>query len=268
MRSVRIPAPPLPAAPRLGRLLAGLLALLGALSPAVAPGQTRAGAGAPAAGTHTVRMHLYAPEGQTLLYEGLRTIERRDGQVVVSTTYTRPGGEVVQRTEAVYEADTLASVSYRLEDRRSGEQELLDRDGEWLRMSYRAKAADAPATGSAQPAPDLRFTATVEPTILREWARLMAGEDVPFRLLVPSRQDTYRFRLRREEAPALQQPGRLIVRMEPGTWLVRQLVDAMFFALEQAPPHRLLEFRGRSSLKADDGADQDVRIVYEYPAQG
>ncbi len=56
--------------------------------------------------------------------------------------------------------------------------------------------------------------------------------------------------------------------MDPDSWLIRQLVDPLFFYFDPEPPHRLLEYRGRVSIKSDDGDDQDLRITYHYLQEG
>jgi hypothetical protein len=248
-----------------GRTCIALLALLIAWPFAAPAGRAWALAPviAPVAGvdfTQTTRLHLYSLKGETLLFEGLRTIVVQGGRVNVTTVYTRPGGDLVQRTEAVFDVASLAPVSYLLEDARTGERALLRREGDRVVMSYRTIATDAPGTDSVAFAPELRFAATVEPMLRREWSRLVTGGSVTFRLLVPSRLDVYAFHLQREYAAALQRPGMVVVRMEPDTWLVRQMVAPLYFVLDEAPPHLLREFRGRSSIKTDGGADQDLRI--------
>ena len=245
----------------------GAALCLGLLAVLALPAQGQAPAAAPPSPDAQVRLLIYPLGADTLLYEGLRTVRHEGGRVIVTTTFMRPDGTPLQRTEGVYEEATLAPLVARLEDLRSGEEETFTREGGSVRMSYRATGQDAPASATVDAQPRQVFTATVVPFILQEWERLVAGQEVAFRLLVPSRRDSYAFRFRREDG-AGSVPGRLTVRMEPDTWLVRRLVEPLFFVLELAPPHRLREFRGRSSIKTDVGKDQDLRTVYRYPDEG
>lgn len=244
-----------------GRLwTAALLALL-ELLPSLAAAQ------APAPAEHTVNLNLLPLQGDTVRYRGVRTFREADGRVTVTTVFTDSAGQTIQRTEGVYEAADLAPVSWQLSDLRSGEEERLAREGEVVRMRYRASAGEAPDEDTVDWEPPMAFTPTVEALIEREWARLAAGETVTFRLLVPSRQDSFAFRLQRADDPA-PPAGRVRLRMEPDSWLVRQLVDPLFFLLDADPPHRLREFRGRSSIRTEEGELQDLRIVYAYPDEG
>ena len=237
-----------------------LALLAGLLIPGVAGARA---APAPAPAQSNVRMTFYPAQGDTVLYRGLRTIRSAAGRVTVTTVFSLPSGKPIQRTEAVYEAASLAPISWHLDDERSGEAESLVREGDALRLSYRADAHSASKSDTLPRRPGQMFTATVEPLIERDLARLTAGEVVRFRLLVPSRRDSYGFRIQRDDTPALQRPGTVVLRMDPDSWLVRRLVDPLYFVLQAQPPHRVLEFRGRVSIKTDAGDDQDLRIVYD-----
>lgn len=253
----------------MNRTLRMAMAVGALLVPALAAGPGTGGLWAQSAGQAgealTVELTLYAPGSRAVRYRGLRTVRHEAGQVTVATTFTTPAGEPIQRTVAVYERDTLAPVSWQLRDLRSGERETLERGNGTLHMSYRAGGEEAPDEDSVEAAEGQVFTATVVPYLRRRWSDLAAGETVNFGLLVPSRQDVFRFRALRDDAAPGGGPGRVVVRMEPGTWLIRQLVDPLYFVLDADPPHRLREFRGRSSIRDDAGEEQDLRMVYTYP---
>jgi hypothetical protein len=253
------------------RLRAGLralplvLALLGAwlAAQAAPPPDAGAAAGTDAeSGPSIVHMVFTPLQGDTVLYTGLRTVRSEGGRVTVTTTYALPSGATIQRSEAVYEAATLALVSWRMDDARSGEQEQMQRDGGSVRLAYRANGHSARSTATLPWRPQQIFSATVEALIQRDWAPLAAGQAVSFRLLVPNRLDSYGFRLQRDDTPARQRPGAMVIRMEPDSWLVRRLVDPLYFVQDAAPPHGLIEFRGRVPIRTDAGEEQDLRVRY------
>jgi hypothetical protein len=98
---------------------------------------------------------------------------------------------------------------------------------------------------------------------------LRAGGTLTLDLLVPSRLETVRFRVRWEGDTLLEGQPAAVMRMEPATWLIRQLVDPLHFFFATDAPHRLIEYRGRTALKRDDGKPQDARVVYyPVPARG
>lgn len=242
------------------------LALL--LAPGVAGAEAPAASATQPAATEHIAIVLHALHGDAVLYTGRRTISQTGGRVTVRTEFLSPAGAVVQRTEGVFNAGTLAPLSWHLDDLRSGEAERIERHGETIELRYRLTGKDTLDSTTLTARHDLVFTPTVEPLILRDWDRLLAGKTVSFRLLVPSRLDSYSFRIQRDTTPALQQPGRVVLRMEPDSWFVRRLVDPLYFVFDAQAPHALREFRGRSSIRTDAGKTQDLRMDFRLSAQG
>ena len=197
----------------------------------------------------------------TVVYTATREVRTEAGRVTERTVFSDAQGRAVQRTEAVFEAESLAPVSYHLEDLRSGEMEDLRREGNQVHMRYRERTGAKEKTGTETYVAGMLFSPTVSPFIKRNLERLRKGETVEFKFLVPSRQDVFTFRIQLDTERTFGVPA-LVVRMDPGTWLIRQLVDPLFFVLNTAPPHDTLLFEGRSSVKAEDGADQVLRYDF------
>lgn len=85
---------------------------------------------------------------------------------------------------------------------------------------------------------------------------------------MPSRRDVYSFRMRRVEPEWDVAPGRMVVKMEPDTWILRLAVDPLYFTFATDPPHRLMEYRGRGVISTASGETQDLRITYVYEEGG
>ena len=94
-----------------------------------------------------------------------------------------------------------------------------------------------------------------------------AADEVEFDLLVPSRQESIKFRLKNDGERYFEDLQVIVFRMEPNSWLFRLLVDPLYFSLTVEAPHRVIEFKGRSSVKTDEGENQDLRMVYRYSAR-
>ncbi len=59
----------------------------------------------------------------------------------------------------------------------------------------------------------------------------------------------------------------LVVRMEPSSSFLGTLVDPLVFTLEQAPPHRVLQYVGRTTPKiqvAGKWKDLDAVTVFDW----
>ncbi|MBI3991986.1 MAG: hypothetical protein HY342_01825 [Candidatus Lambdaproteobacteria bacterium] len=236
-------------------LLPALVALLGALL--ALPPAVRAQA-------QTIGLELFELAGGAPKYRGERQVSVTSGVVTEVTSYRDPAGQEVQHVEAVYREENLGVVSYRARDMVIGrEEDLLYKDGK-VQMRYVSEAGADPDIDTVDWQNSIAFSPVVVPLIVRNWERLRGGAEVTFDLLVPSRQDTVGFRVRMDGAAELNGAPVTVMRMEPSSWIIRRLVDPMYFAIEDAPSHRVLEFRGRSTIPTKSGGDQDLRMVYRY----
>jgi hypothetical protein len=211
-----------------------------------------------------IDLALYSLENGQLLYRGNRRILEEEGRVRVLTTFTSPAGTPLQETEAVYQGESLTPVTYTLDDLRSGEGERLRVEGGRVFLAYRENHEEELEEDDVELAPGVLFTATVVPYLLRNWVALRGGARLEFPFLVPSRQDVYQFRAQRDEKAGAGKRERIVIRMEPASWFLRRLVDPLFFEFSAEDTPRLLEFRGRSSLRDEEEDTQDLRMTYSY----
>jgi hypothetical protein len=212
-----------------------------------------------------IDLALYSLADGQLLYRGhRRVLEEEEGRTRVLTTFTTPAGTSIQETDALYRSDTLAPVNYSLDDLRSGESERLRVEGGRVFLAYRENREEKLAEDDVELSPNAVFTATVVPFLLRNWVALREGATLVFPFLVPSRQDVYAFRAGRDEKAGAGKRERIVIRMEPDSWFLRRLVDPLFFEFSTEETPRLLEFRGRSSLRDEDEDTQDLRMTYSY----
>jgi hypothetical protein len=201
-----------------------------------------------------------------LLFRGQGTISSREGRILETIVYADADGRETQRVEAEYEQESLALVKFRREYTRTGEWESLERQGERVRMLYREEGEAEPEARELIWKEGMAFTVVVGPRIRKERAALLAGKEVSFELIVPSRLDVYGFRLRKEGEAEVDGRRVLVIRMEPSAFLIRQLVDPILFYFSVEPPYDLLEYRGRTSVKDAKGDAIDARVVYRYAA--
>ena len=210
-----------------------------------------------------VTIEMFPLQGGAVMYTAERTLHTEGGQLTEKNTYRDTKGTVLVETEAVFDATTLEPVKYRYQDLRSGETETLDRQAGKAVMTYVKAKGESKKTGEEALAADKIISAAVTMFIQRNREALKAGMNMDFRLLVPSRQDSVGFRVV-SDAQAKAPAGTSVYRMEASSWVIRKLVDPLFLILEDQPPYRLMEFRGRAAVKSNEGKDQDLRSVFHY----
>lgn len=217
-----------------------------------------------AAQESTVKLDLYELNSSTLIYRGLRREIEKNGVVNETTVYTDLKGVEIHKIEVIYRKKNLGLVSYRLRDLVIGkEADLTYRDGK-VAIRFLEKSGEDEDTDEVEWTETVAFSSAVVPLIVRGWERLLGGGEVVFDYLVPSRQETVEFRVRMDRRGSLNGVKATFMRMEPDSWIIRALVDPIFFIIEDDPRHRILEYQGRSSIPTKEGDDQDLRLVYRY----
>jgi hypothetical protein len=94
-----------------------------------------------------------------------------------------------------------------------------------------------------------------------KWNNLEQGQQLDFNFMVPSRLDYYSFRAIRVS----ETPSELIVRIEPGSMMIRWLAGAIVVHYDKST-RRILSYEGKSNITDSKGTNLVVRLV--YPQEG
>jgi len=179
--------------------------------------------------------------------------------LAATTTYRGPGGEALAVLRTDFSRDPFAP-GYRFEDRRSGlVEEVAVSDGT-LTMTRSGKRRALPSPSS--PARPLVAGQGLDRLVRARLAELEAGAEFPVTFAVPSRLDTFAFRVRSLPGP----PGgsALRVRVEIESWVLRLFAGGIDCDYDRASG-RLVRYRGPSNLLDEAGEAQVVTITYAYP---
>ncbi|HVP68188.1 MAG TPA: hypothetical protein VMT17_13080 [Anaeromyxobacteraceae bacterium] len=197
-----------------------------------------------------------------LLYREDHVVRRSGGRLLdATTTYSDPAGRVIAVLRSDFSRDPFAP-SYEFRDLRSGAVESVDilRDGVDLRSPSGARRIAAPE-GPAR----LVTGQGLDRLVRDRLESLMRGEELEVAYAIPTRLDTYSFRVRALEDGAAQ--DRVRVRVEVSSWVLRLLAPHLEVDYQRSTK-RLLRYRGVSNLADARGEYPEVEIVYAYPDDG
>ena len=214
--------------------------------------------------TSVVGFQAYALDGDDLVFQGDSRTTSEGGKVREVVIYRDPAGKEIQRVETVYEEAGFVLVSYSKVDHRTGESEKMVKTGSDVELRYRKSAEDAERSETLEWSDSMGFTSMIVPGIRKNWELLAQGEELEMDFLVPSRLETVGFRLTKEGEETVGGKAVVVIRMEPSAFVIRLLVDPLYFYLESAQPRRLIQYRGRTSVKTVDGDSLDARLTYIY----
>jgi hypothetical protein len=192
----------------------------------------------------------------------------------VRREYTYPDGRPAAREHVLYEGNRL--VAYELEDLQTGAagSAKVERDPKRpanasLAFQYSPSASARPSSAvKSEPLlPDTLVDDMVGPFLAAHWEALQRAEKVSCRYAVVSRRETVGFAFLKESDSKWRGRDVLIVKMEPASWFISALVDPLFFTVEKAPPHRVLQYVGRTTPKLPVGGkwkDLDAVTVFDW----
>ncbi len=195
-----------------------------------------------------------SPKGEVVYRERHEVTENGGRPLRAVTRYFDPKGREIGRLETDF-TRSVAAPSYRFVDERTGKSESASVSGSSVVLDHAGRRKALEAKG-----PEPLVVGQGLHHYVRQNLERLAHETVTVRFAVPSRLDTYVFRIRPLSSGS---PGVVRLRIESDNWLVRQLAPYLEVDYELKTRH-LLRYRGVSNLETPDGSSQDVEIRYAY----
>jgi hypothetical protein len=107
----------------------------------------------------------------------------------------------------------------------------------------------------------------VGPFLMAHWEELRRGEQVKCRYIVVPRAETVGFTFVKDSESTQKGRNVLIVKMEGSSPFVRALIQPLFFTMDLAAPHLVLQYAGRTTPKIQvkgKWEDLDALTVFDW----
>jgi hypothetical protein len=213
-----------------------------------------------------------APGGSTLLFRFQREAVRTGEKLDVRRDYTYPDGKLAARERVVYEGNDL--VLYELQESQIGARgsaRIRRVPGNpakgRIEFEYSKAPSAAPKKNTETLAENTLIGEMVAPFLVSHWGELCRGEKVKCRYIVVPRRETVGFTFVEDTGAIRQNQDVVIIRMEATSPFVAALVDPVFFTIEKAPPHHILQYAGRTVPKIQSRGkwrDLDAVTVFDW----
>jgi hypothetical protein len=224
----------------------------------------------------TGSIYAKGPEPGKLLFKFKRVATRSNSALDVMREYTTPEGHIAAREHVVYEGNQL--VLFELDQLQTGAKGAakLVRSGTagsssesgFLDFEYvQGSQGGAKKRHRESLKADTLVNDMVGPFLAIHWAELVKGEKVKCRYIVVSRCETVGFTFTRESESNWKGQEVLIVRMEPSSKILARLVEPLLFTIEKSPPHRVLQYVGRTTPKVEINGkwkELDAVLVFDW----
>ena len=215
---------------------------------------------------------IYDKEGGRVLFTFRRSATRSNDAIHVLREFRNPDGSTAAQERVLYERGRLARFD--LDELQIGAKgratvESLPDNQRRIDFQYTTGAGkDARVKHKVETVREEALISDSLPVFLaNHFDELNSGSVVKFRYLVVPRLETVGFRFRHESTGEFH--GKKVVRitMEPTSWVIAQIVDPLTFTVESDPPHRVLQYWGRTTPKLQSGQswrDLDALSVFNW----
>jgi hypothetical protein len=202
-----------------------------------------------------------------VLFTFRRTAINSGSTVRVMREFNLPDGTAVARENVVYEGGQLKSLS--LEELQSGAKgnALVESGAGGRNLNFNYTQGGTKKSGSEKLVNDTLVNDMVGPFIVSHWDALARGATVRCRFVAVSRAETVGFKLFKESETTWRGKSVLIVKMEPSSLIIAQLVAPLHFFIEEDGAHRVLQYIGRTTpsvLKNGKWEDLDAVTVFNW----
>jgi hypothetical protein len=190
--------------------------------------------------------------------------------------YHTPDGALAARERVVYENGSL--LSFDVEELQSGakgkaavgHRELDNKT--LLYFQYTPRVGARTEARNEVLRKDVLINDLIPYFIASHREELMKGSTVKCRFIVLQRTETIGFKLVKESETNWRGQPVVIVRMEPTSLVIAQLVEPVRFTIEMGGDHRILQYIGRTTPMIKRGnkwEDLDAATVFDWtPAPG
>jgi hypothetical protein len=253
-----------------------LVALCLAALPAVFAADTAPPAAAPAydyakPALFTGTLYEIGSDRKRPLFTFQRKAKRSGDIVHVERRYFSTNGTVAVVEKLVYRSNQL--VSYRMQEfqaqvsgtvliapdpKNPAQQQVFISYGSGLRPPP-GKAQDLP--------PDTLVDDTLYPFMLAHWNELLRGDTVKFRFISFEWERTFAFNLVKTAESVQNGRAVMVIRMQPASVLIAQLIDPLDFTVEKDSPRAILSYTGRTTPRIRKGNSWkylDAETVFDW----
>jgi hypothetical protein len=214
-------------------------------------------------------------DGQQPLFRFKRVASHSGSALNVVREFTYPDGKLAARERVVYEGDSL--VEYELDElqieaKGSAKIHFTEGNPAKKRIEFEYTTGEGAARRfkphSEPLQEDTLIADMIGPFLAAHWDVLQRGQKVKCRYIAVARKETVGFTFVRESESSWHGKEVMIVKMEPTSLIISALVGPLFFTIEKASPHRVLQYIGRTTPKIEvrgSWKDLDGVTVFDWP---
>ena len=209
-----------------------------------------------------------------LLFKFRRTSSISGSKVHVLREYTYPDGRVAAREQVIYDGDRLES--YELQELQTDSFGLVTLHDDpkspgkrQARFEYNKDLTHGThgRTSTETVSSGALVNDMIGAFLSSNFERIDRGQKVSCRYIVVSRRETVGLSFSKESDTTYEGRPAITLKLQPTSRLISVLVDPLYFVVDKAPPHHVLQYTGRTTPKFNEGdhwKDLDAVTVFDW----
>jgi hypothetical protein len=202
---------------------------------------------------HGATIYARNSNRKTILFKLSRKTSRDGNHLNVSREFTYPDGKIAAREHVTYDGNNLVACDQEdVQTDAKGTAKVV-RDGNETKLVLEYTKAGKRKSNTETFVPSTINNDMFWPFLTAHYNEIASGQQVKFRYIVFTRSETIGFEFTKERETVMNGMPVIIVKMSPSSSFVSAFVDPLMFTIEKAPPHRVIEYDGRTPLKIKHG---------------
>ncbi|MBY0425521.1 MAG: hypothetical protein K2Q22_07795 [Cytophagales bacterium] len=188
----------------------------------------------------------------------------KDGKTTKTVSYDEISGRNAVKTKITYDPKTFQFFDFNQEDSRTGQLENIVHKGDSYTITYRKNKGAKVEQKVLTEKGFILSGALMSLYISRNLDKLIAGQDVTFSFPAASMQQFVSFTAEKADDKTVDGVAYTGIKLYISTWVLRMLVDPMYFYFEKTGARRIKYYEGRLTPSDEKGDPLVGKVVFSY----
>ena len=188
----------------------------------------------------------------------------KEGIMTKTVVYEDLSGKAAVKTKVTYDPNNLEFFDFLQEDTRTGQVEDITHKGTAYTIKYKKNKTKSAETKILTEKGFILSGALMSLYLKKNLDKLVKGEEISFSFPAASMQQFIEFSAVKSDDKIIDGLAHNAIKMYISTWVLRMLVDPMYFYFEKSGQKRLKQYEGRLTPSDEKGDPLVGKVVFSY----
>ncbi len=197
-------------------------------------------------------------------YKGEGDVQTKNIYMFKNSIIHNNNDDQILEERVKFRKDTYEIVDFYVKHFSTGKQEIIHKTDNGFFIKYRPAYSRKFQEKTIIADETIYHGSIIALLFAKKLKILVRGEQIDFKLLIPSRFDYYGFKAFYSGNKVLDNKECYEICLQPGSWLVGQFIKPFYFYMDTTSPHKLVAYKGMVSPTDAKGKPQNGHISFSY----